>query len=194
MKKTDTRHKILTEALRLFAGEGYEAVSVEAIAAAVGIRAPSLYKHFRSKRDIFASILKEMERRDAENAAGFSLPTESAEAAPETYGHLSIGALAGYCETQFRYWTEDEFASLFRKMLTVEQYRSAEMNALYHQYLGAGPLEYTADLLGSREAALALYGPMHLLYSVYDHSGGDTAYEMLKEHLKGWAEKYHEQI
>ena len=62
------KRRIMTEALRLFARDGYEAVSVESIAAAVGIRAPSLYKHYRSKRDIYDSILREMERRDAENA------------------------------------------------------------------------------------------------------------------------------
>ena len=42
MRGTDTKRRIMTEALRLFAGDGYEAVSVESIAAAVGIRAPSL--------------------------------------------------------------------------------------------------------------------------------------------------------
>ena len=53
-------------------------------------------------------------------------------------------------------------------MLTVEQYRSEEMSGLYQQYLGAGPLKYVADLLGSQAEALAFYGPLYLLYSVYD--------------------------
>ena len=69
MKKTDTKSRILSEALKLFAQEGYEAVNVEQIADAVGIKAPSLYKHYRSKRAIFESILAEMERRDREQAA-----------------------------------------------------------------------------------------------------------------------------
>ena len=57
MKKTGTKDKILTEALKLFAQKGYESVSVIEIAEAVGIKAPSLYKHYKSKRDIFDSIL-----------------------------------------------------------------------------------------------------------------------------------------
>ena len=57
-----TKQRILTEAIRLFAADGYEAVSVERIARAVGIKAPSLYKHYRSKRDIFDSILREIKR------------------------------------------------------------------------------------------------------------------------------------
>ena len=189
MEKTNTKQRILSEAVRLFAAMRYEAVTVETIAAAVGIKAPSLYKHYKSKREIFESILREMERRDAENAAGSAVPTESREAAPETYEHVSVDALLDFCAVQFRYWTEDGFASCFRRMLTVEQYRSREMNDLYHQYLGAGPLAYTADVLGSAEMALALYAPMHLLYGVYDHADDKSAVlAMLDAHLARWRE------
>ena len=45
MKTETTKQRILAEAVSLFAKEGYEAVSVEQIAKAVGIKAPSLYKH-----------------------------------------------------------------------------------------------------------------------------------------------------
>ena len=191
MKRTDTKQRILTEALKLFAAEGYEAVSVERIAETVGIKAPSLYKHFRSKRDIFDSILREMERRDTENAEQFSLPTEAMETDPQAYEGVPIGTFMDFCRKMFRYWTEDEFASAFRRMLTVEQYRSAEMNALYHQYLGAGPLQYTADLLGSAEAALTLYGPMHLLYGMADRpEGRDLALQMLDSCLETWRRLY----
>ena len=41
----DTKERIQSEALRLFAENGYHAVTVEQIAADVGIKAPSLYKH-----------------------------------------------------------------------------------------------------------------------------------------------------
>ena len=71
--------------------------------------------------------------------------------------------------------------------LTVEQYRSAEMNGLYHQYLGAGPLNYVADLLGSQEEALLFYGPMYLLYSVYDGAEDKVSvYPLLDAHLERW--------
>ena len=68
MKSETTKERILTEAVKLFAKEGYEAVTVDQIAKAVGIKAPSLYKHYKSKRDIFDSILRVMEQRDQENA------------------------------------------------------------------------------------------------------------------------------
>ena len=187
MKNETTKQRILTEAVILFSKEGYEAVSVDQIAKAVGIKAPSLYKHYKNKRDIFDSILRIMEQRDAENAIACSLPGETVEAVPEAYQQASIENLIRFCKQQFRYWTQDSFASAFRKMLTVEQYRSQEMNMLYHQYLGAGPLQYVADLLGSQEEALAFYGPMYLLYSVYDHAEDKASvFALLDDHLQRW--------
>ena len=187
MKNETTKERIMTEAVKLFAKEGYEAVSVDQIAKAVGIKAPSLYKHYKNKRAIFDSILRFMEQRDSEQAAAGSLPEGSAEAMPEAYTNASAEALATFSRQQFRYWTEDAFAASFRKMLTVEQYRSEEMNRLYHQYLGAGPLKYTADLLGSEEEALLFYGPMYLLYSVYDNAEDKASvYALLDAHLGRW--------
>lgn len=179
----------MLEAVKLFARDGYEAVTVEMIAEAVGIKAPSLYKHYKGKEDIFLSILKEMERRDAENADSLALPLQSKADAPQQYDNVSVGAFAQFCFQQFKYWTEDEFASAFRRMLTVEQYCSEKMNALYHQYLGSGPLGYTADVLGSQHRALALYAPMYLLYSIYDASNDkEKVNKMLKAHLERWLE------
>ena len=182
-----TKDLILLQAVKLFASEGYEAVGVRQIAQAVGIQAPSLYKHYKSKRDIFEHILRIMEQQDRERSAACSLPQGTCTSMPEAYADPSRRDLVAFSKEQFRYWTQDEFASSFRKMLTVEQYRSPEMKALYHQYLGDGPLNYTADLLGSKEEALLFYGPMHLLYSVYDNTEDKASVlKCLDEHLERW--------
>ncbi len=183
----NTKERILTEALQLFARDGYEAVTVEQIAKAVGIKAPSLYKHYKSKQDIFDHILLRMEQQDSENAVACAVPEGTIEQMPEAYAKSSVNELIAFSRYQFRYWTEDVFAAAFRKMLTVEQYRSEDMNGVYHQYLGAGPLGYVADLLGSMDDALAFYGPMHLLYSVYDAAEDKAAvFRLLDRHLEGW--------
>ena len=50
---------------------------------------------------------------------------------------------------------------------------------------------YTADLLGSEEQALSLYGPMYLLYGVYDAAGDKRAViGQLDAHLRGWRRDY----
>lgn len=187
MDTVSTKQRILLEALKLFAKKGYEAVSVEEIATAVGIKAPSLYKHYKSKQALFDAILHAMETRDQENACACSVPEGTIEAMPDAYEQCSIKELIAFSKMQFRYWTEDAFAASFRKMLTVEQYKSAEMNRLYHQYLGAGPLQYVADLLGSEEEALLFYGPMHMLYSLYDEAEEKSHLTaMLNKHFERW--------
>ena len=51
------RARILVEASRLFAVRGFHGTSTRDIAAAVGIRQPTLYSHFASKHAILAALL-----------------------------------------------------------------------------------------------------------------------------------------
>ena len=170
----DTKERILLTALRLFARDGYEAVPVSAIAGELGMTKGALYKHYRNKRDIFDSILARMERRDAEQANAHDLPEGSAAEMADEYRAASLDDMIAFAGAMFRYWTQDEFAAAFRKMLTLEQYRSEEMGRLYQQYLAAGPLGYMTDLFAAhgipqpQREATAFYAPMFLLYSVYD--------------------------
>ena len=70
----DTRENILLVSLRLFAQEGYEAVSVSQIAGELGLTKGALYRHYANKQAIFESILQKMEQLDAERAQAFELP------------------------------------------------------------------------------------------------------------------------
>ena len=93
---------------------------------------------------------------------------------------------------QFRHWTEEEFSARFRKMLTVEQYRDAEMAQLFRNYLAAGPMEYMAAIFRkltdsdaeAMQLALDFYGPMYLLYSVYDGAEDkESVFWLLSDHI-----------
>ena len=59
----NTREKIIDAALTLFSENGYDGTGVERIAACVGIKAPSLYKHFKGKEDILNAIIDKAEAR-----------------------------------------------------------------------------------------------------------------------------------
>ena len=58
-----TRERILDETLTLFADNGYDGTSVEQIAEKVGIKAPSLYNHFKGKEDILNTLIDMAESR-----------------------------------------------------------------------------------------------------------------------------------
>ena len=70
----DTRENILNTALRLFARDGYEAVSVSTIAGELGMTKGALYKHYKNKRDIFDSIVARMYEIDAQRSRQYAMP------------------------------------------------------------------------------------------------------------------------
>ena len=51
------KEEILIVALHLFARDGYEAVSVSQIAGELDMTKGALYRHYKSKRDIFDCIV-----------------------------------------------------------------------------------------------------------------------------------------
>ena len=148
MSKT-TKEDILIVALHLFARDGYEAVSVSQIAGELGMTKGALYRHYESKRDIFEHIVKSMEQGDGEQAEEYDMPADKKENEPEQYEEISADNFVEYSKSMFSYWTENDFASSFRKMLTLEQFRNEEMQALYQQYLVSGPVGYVKDLFKS---------------------------------------------
>ena len=174
------KEEILIVALHLFAREGYEAVSVSQIAGELDMTKGALYRHYKSKRDIFDCIVQRMEQQDSEQARQNEVPEESIEKVPEEYQNVSVEDFVGYSKSMFEYWTEDDFASSFRKMLTLEQFRNEEMQNLYQQYLVSGPAEYVKDLFKNmeiknpEEEAVKFYANMFFYYSVYDGATDKT--------------------
>ena len=174
------KKEILIVALHLFARDGYEAVSVSQIAGELEMTKGALYRHYKSKRDIFDCIVQRMEQQDSEQARQNEVPEESIEKVPEEYQNVSVEDFVGYSKSMFEYWTEDDFASSFRKMLTLEQFRNEEMQNLYQQYLVSGPAEYVKDLFKNmeiknpEEEAVKFYANMFFYYSVYDGATDKT--------------------
>ena len=90
--------------------------------------------------------------------------------------HTPLAKIRAYSIAQFDHWTKEKFSADFRKMLTLEQYRDPKLAQLYHDYLATGPAEYMAAIFrkltnsdeDAMQLALDFYGPMYLLYSIYD--------------------------
>ena len=188
------KEEILIVALHLFARDGYEAVSVSQIAGELDMTKGALYRHYKSKRDIFDCIVQRMEQQDSEQARQNEVPEESIEKVPEEYQNVSVEDFVGYSKSMFEYWTEDDFASSFRKMLTLEQFRNEEMQNLYQQYLVSGPAEYVKDLFKNMEIknpeenAVKFYANMFFYYSMYD-GAADKARSQFEQMLDKIAEE-----
>ena len=102
------------------------------------------------------------------------MPEDDKASMPDQYKTVSLEEFVEYSKSMFAYWTEDDFASSFRKMLTIEQFRSEEMQNLYQQYLVSGPAGYVKDLFKNmkikdpEENAVKFYANMFFYYSLYD--------------------------
>ena len=193
-----TKEKILLTALKLFAQDGYEAVSISKISGELGMAKSALYKHYKNKRDIFDSIINRMDELDYERAREYNMPDGNMDEIIKGYREIYIEKIRIYTEVQFKNWTEEEFSSLFRRMLTLEQYRNQEMADLYQKYLVSGPIDYMtylfAGITGKKEEAKQLaiefYGPIFLMYSLYDNKREeDDLTQMLKNHVDRFSKK-----
>ena len=172
----DTKERILETALALFAQSGYLGTSMRDIAKELGITKGALYKHYASKQEILDSIVERMNKMDCERAEAYEMPETEPDGFAKAYLHTPIAKIRTYSMAQFAHWTKEPFSSNFRKMLTLEQYRDPKLAQLYHDYLATGPTEYMAAIFrkltdsddAAMQLALEFYGPMFLLYSVYD--------------------------
>lgn len=188
----NTRERILEVSLELFAQSGYLGTSMSDIAKQLGITKGALYKHYRSKQEILDRIVERMNEMDYARAAEYEMPETEPDGFAEAYLHTPVGKIRAYSEAQFDHWTKEPFAANFRRMLTLEQYREPKLAQLYQDYLAGGPLQYMAAifrrLADSDEAAMQLalefYGPMFLLYSVYDGAAQkDIITDLLRQHI-----------
>lgn len=188
----DTRERIVEVALELFAQNGYPGTSMSDIAEKLGITKGALYRHYTGKQEIFDRIVERMNEMDAERAKAYAMPESDPDGFAQAYLRTPVERIRTYSIAQFRHWTEEEFSARFRKLLTLEQYRDPEMARLYQNCLASGPVEYMAAIFrkmtgsdgAAMQMALDFYGPMYLLYSVYDNAGDKGAViKMLEDHI-----------
>ena len=173
-----TKQKIQKEAMTLFAEKGYGAVYVGDIAKAVGIKTPSLYKHYRSKQDIFDSCVEVFFERMEQVRNELQLPdTPEAEASYQT---VTTEKLTDFATALFLFYLKDEVAAKFRKMLMIERYHNPELNRLFEELFINGAIDHEekifSDLIDAQIVkeedphilALRFYSPIFYLLQKYD--------------------------
>ena len=198
MEEKSTKERILEEALRLFAKNGYLGTSMNDIARQLGVTKAALYKHYTSKQEILDSIVNRMDSLDYERGKKYEMPQGDSETVIRGYREADIDKIKQITKVQFLHWTEEEFPCRFRKMLTLEQYRDPEMAGLYQKYLAKGPVAYIEKIFAgltkndqdARQLALEFYGPIFLLYSLYDETDEkQDVTKMVEQHVERFSKR-----
>lgn len=197
MENATTKERILKEALALFAEKGFEAVSVACIAKAVGIKAPSLYKHYKSKQDILDSVLVKMEQRYKAQVSSMEMNGKEADKDAGLFSMMKEEQLLEMGKNLFLYFLHDEYVSKFRRMLIIEQFQSKRMSEIYLEQYIDEPLSYQGMMFGlltqagilktvqPKIMALQFYGPIYLLLNLCDSQPQREAeaLEMIEQHI-----------
>lgn len=153
MKQEDTKKKILDKALELFAAQGYDSVSVGEIAQAVGIKAPSLYNHYPSKQAIFDAIVEATAKQYEADTDKADIHVQNSTQDVPVFTAITEEALFEKVKQIFGYSLHNETISRFRKMMTIEQFRSPELAALYSRRYTERLVEYHAGIFRALIAA-----------------------------------------
>ena len=146
MKQEDTKQRILDEALKLFSAKGYDSVSVGEIAKAVGIKAPSLYNHFPSKQAIFDAIVESTAAQYEADTSKVDIHVQDVDKDIPIFSEITEDFLFEKVKQIFAYSIHNEQISRFRRMMTIEQFRSPELAALYSERYVDRMLSYHAGI------------------------------------------------
>jgi AcrR family transcriptional regulator len=198
MEKQSTKERYLITALRLFAEKGYDAVSVAQIAAAVGLTPPALYRHFSGKQALFYAIIalsnQDFPSRMGKLGIGFTHDPEERAA----FSRMSEDEQVRLIQQLFLHTLEDEYPALFRKMMTVEQFRQPQMAEIYNRrYVDAQYEAFTAlmqdgidrgDYLAgnARTMAVQYISPVIVMVGVCDRAPErkDEALTLIADHVR----------
>ncbi|MDD6037358.1 MAG: helix-turn-helix domain containing protein [bacterium] len=195
-----TKDVFLIEALRLFAQKGYEAVSVAEIAREVNVSAPALYKHYKSKQDLFDAIC-EMSNRGYKEQMEQMWPDYRKDTDEfERFAALDEDALVEHAKKMLEHTLHDEYPALFRKMMTVEQFHIPKLAQIYNdRYVGQQIKSHTMlfeKLMeigymrkGDPEVlAIEFVSPLNVFIEVCDRdpSKEEWAFDLLERHVRNF--------
>lgn len=197
-----TKERILNEALRLFSEKGYSDVYVDDIAKAVGIKAPSLYKHYKGKQEIFDSCVQKFYERMTQVRNDLLLP--DTPQSKLSYQTADMNQIVEFATRLFLFYWKDEVASRFRRMLMIERYKNQELNKIYEDLFVNGAVQHEENIFSALIAAgiiegenphivaLRFYTPIYYLLQKYDmHPELETeAKEELVSMVREFCETY----
>lgn len=137
---SDTKERILAAALEMFSQNGYAGTSVRELTASLGLVKSSMYKHFRSKDEIWNTLRDEL---IAYYEARFGSP-EHLPPVPE-----SLEELVAQTQRMVSFTVHDEKVVKSRKLLSIEQFRDERARDLATKYFLTGLTEMFTRLFAA---------------------------------------------
>lgn len=182
----NTKEKILVQSLKLFSINGFEAVSIRTIADAVGIGNSALYKHYKSKREIFDSIVQ-MEKE---------IYLQACSSAMEKMKDLEN--VKKITLEMFKFQTTDESIVAFRRLLLIEKFRDPEIAGIYKNFFIDIPIQYQIKIFkklqknglmiqgNAQVFAMEFYSPFYLYHFVEFEP--EKLFPLLRKHVEYFLE------
>lgn len=176
-----TKERITEEALTLFAEKGYKGTSVKNIADAVGIKDASLYNHFKSKQEIFDSIVELIMIHISGLSETLGMPQDDVVDGNTTsfYERLDLEGLKDLTGKAFVFYLTDPYLSKFWRIAHMEQYTNPQIYEMFRKIFMENAVSYQEQLFGemmkqgvfvrgdAKAAAINFYAPIYLLLSMY---------------------------
>lgn len=194
----DTKERIRDAALELFSENGYPGTAMSDIAKKIGLTKAALYKHYASKQEIFDAIVESTAAQYEQYAEQINIHVQDAKRDFLVFTEISADALAEKVRHIFLYSLHDEAISRFRRMMTIEQFRSPELSRLYSQRYVERMVVYHAGIFRrlmeagkikkeSPETLAMLYvAPLITLLGVCDREPAkeEESLKMLDDHVR----------
>ncbi|MCQ2611499.1 MAG: TetR/AcrR family transcriptional regulator [Treponema sp.] len=196
-RQENTRELFLIEALALFAERGYDKVTLTDIAKKVGCTASALYKHFKSKEELYEEMLKESisgyQKSMREIHADFANHPELKEKFVNTSEEDQIKMIHNLMSVTLH----TETVARFRKLMIVEQFNRRELAELYDKRYIEYPIAQHEALFkvlieagkvkpaDPRMLAIEYVSPVIMLITVCDRNPDfeEKALEILSAHV-----------
>ena len=142
----DTKGRILAAALEMFSQKGYAGTNIRELTASLGLVKSSMYKHFRSKEEIWNTLLDEL-------IAYYDAHFGSLEHLPPVPD--SLDGLVAMTARMTDVTIHDETIVMTRKMLSIEQFRDERARDLATKHFLIGLTEmFTKIFEGMMEKGL----------------------------------------
>lgn len=145
----DTKRRIVGAALELFAEKGYTGTSMSDIAKRLGFTKAALYKHYAGKQEIFDAIVETTAAQYEQFTGQIDVHMQDAGQDFPVFTEITEDALVKKVRQIFSYSLHDETISRFRRMLTIEQFRSPGLAALYSERFVERLVKYHSAIFGN---------------------------------------------